>query len=238
MEESAIVKGFESLKDGTDYDRLFHSAKCRQQADWLVGMNYSRLWSVLYNTQLRVGRVQTPTLAMIVEREQKIAGFTKEPFYVVEATGGGIKAEREKIKDKTVADAIAADCDGKTALIKSVEQKDKSESAPKLYDLTTLQREANRLFGYTAAQTLSAAQNLYEQKIITYPRTDSRFITEDMAGGIPPLVQSVITVMPFTVAVDGINASQVVNSAKVTDHHAIIPTVSMPKANISWIGYT
>jgi len=233
MEESAIADGFRSLKDGGEYDRLFYAAKCRQQADWLVGMNYSRLWSVLYNTQLRVGRVQTPTLAMIVEREQKIAGFIKELFYVVEAMGGDIKAEREKVKDKATAEAIAADCDGKTAVVKSVDRKDKSESAPKLYDLTTLQREANRLFGYAAAQTLSAVQNLYEQKAVTYPRTDSRFITEDMVGGIPPLVRTVSAALPFTVAVESINAAQIANNAKVSDHHAIIPTPTMPKANIS-----
>ena len=261
MEETAITDGFNNLKDGGDYNGLFHSAKCRQQADWLVGMNYSRLFSVLYNAQLRVGRVQTPTLAMIVERENKIANFIKESFYVVEAhavgaTGMGvdgadvnsedekIKAEREKVKDKATAEAIAADCNGKSATVKSVERKDKSESAPKLYDLTTLQREANRHFGYTAAQTLSAVQNLYEQKIVTYPRTDSRFITEDMDGGIPSLVQSVSAVMPFDVMVDvvvagnagnggNINASQIVNNAKVSDHHAIIPTPTMPSADIS-----
>ena len=233
MEESAIADGFRNLKDGTDYDRLYHSAKCRQQADWLVGMNYSRLFSVLYNSNLRVGRVQTPTLAMIVERGQKIANFTKEPFYVVEVSGGGIKAEREKIKDKTTAEAIRADCDGKTAAVQSVQRQEKSVSAPKLYDLTTLQREANRMFGYTAAQTLSCVQNLYEQKIVTYPRTDSRFITEDMADGIPVLVQSVAAVLPFVSEMGICNVSPIVNNAKVTDHHAIIPTPAMPKANTS-----
>jgi DNA topoisomerase-3 len=198
-----------------------------------VGMNYSRLFSVLYNAKLRVGRVQTPTLAMIVDREDKINNFIKEPFYVVEAVAGELKAEREKLKDKSAAEAIAAECNGKTAVIKSVERKDKSESAPKLYDLTTLQREANRLFGYTAAQTLSAVQNLYEQKIVTYPRTDSKFITEDMAAGIPPLVIAVADKMPFSVGSLNINLAQVVNNAKVTDHHAIIPTPSMPTADIS-----
>jgi len=233
MEESAIADGFKSLKDGKEYDKLFHSAKCRQQADWLVGMNYSRLFSVLYNAQLRVGRVQTPTLAMIVEREQKISDFVKEPFYIVEATNGDFKAEREKVKERATADAFAANCDGKTAVVKSVERKDKSESAPKLYDLTTLQREANRLFGYTAAQTLSAVQNLYEQKIVTYPRTDSRFITEDMAAGIPTLVIDVSEKLPFETGDLNINLAQIVNNAKVTDHHAIIPTPSMPKMDIS-----
>ena len=233
MEESAISEGFQNLKDGTDYDGLYHSAKCRQQADWLVGMNYSRLFSVLYNTSLRVGRVQTPTLAMIVEREQKIDSFVKEPFYVVGVSDGNFTAEREKVKDKPTAESIRADCDSKTAVVKSVERKEKSESAPKLYDLTTLQREANRLYGYTAAQTLSAVQNLYEQKIVTYPRTDSRFITEDMADGIPALVQSVAAVLPFGMSVANISTSQMVNNSKVTDHHAIIPTPAMSKADTS-----
>ena len=217
MEESAISDGFKSLKDGRDYDSLFYSAKCRQQADWLVGMNYSRLFSVLYNAQLRVGRVQTPTLNMIVEREDKITNFVKEPFYVVEVAGG-IKAEREKVKDKATAEAIAENCNGKTAVIQSVERKEKSESAPKLHDLTTLQREANRIFGYTASQTLNAVQNLYEQKIVTYPRTDSRFITDDMADGIPALVKSVADCLPFAVSVGDISLSGIVNSKKVTDH--------------------
>ena len=233
MEESSISDGFNSLKDGADYDRLYHSAKCRQQADWLVGLNFSRLFSVLYNAQLRVGRVQTPTLAMIVEREQKITNFVKEPFYVIEATNGELKFERIKISDKATAEAIAAKCNGKPAAIKSVERKEKLESAPKLYDLTTLQREANRFFGYTAAQTLSAVQNLYEQKIVTYPRTDSRFITEDMATGIPPLAAAVAEKLPFSVGSLSINLAQVVNNAKVTDHHAIIPTSTMPKTDIS-----
>ena len=238
LEESAITAGFNNLRPGADYDSLYQSALCRSQADWLVGMNYSRLVSVLYNSQLRVGRVQTPTLAMIVEREQKIANFIKEPFYVVEIVGGGIKAEREKVKDKSTAEAIQADCDGKNAVVKSVQQQEKSMSAPKLYDLTTLQREANRQFGYTAAQTLSAVQNLYEQKVVTYPRTDSRFITEDMAGGIPALVQNVTAALPFEVNVGSINTSQVVNNAKVSDHHAIIPTPTMPAANISGLPTT
>ena len=233
MEESAISEGFRNLKNGTDYDRLYHSAMCRQQADWLVGMNYSRLFSVLYNAQLRVGRVQTPTLAMIVEREQKISGFVKESFYVVGVSDGNFTAEREKVKDKATAEAIKNNCDGKTAVVKSVQRQEKSVSAPKLYDLTTLQREANRLFGYTATQTLNAVQNLYEQKITTYPRTDSRFVTEDMASCIPDLVRHMSAVLPFAVNVGNTNVNQIVNNAKVTDHHAIIPTATVSKANIS-----
>ena len=217
MEESAILDGFQNLKDGTDYDGLYQSAMCRQKADWLVGLNYSRLFSVLYNARLRVGRVQTPTLAMIVAREEKISGFVKEPFYVVGVSDGNFTAEREKVKDKAAAEVIKSDCNGKTAVVKFVERQEKSVSAPKLYDLTTLQREANRLFGYTAIQTLNAVQNLYEQRITTYPRTDSRFITEDMAEGIPALVQSSIEFLGLPVLI-GVLTKQIVNNAKVTDH--------------------
>ena len=233
MEESAIKDGFRNLHPGQDYDRLYHSAICRQQADWLVGMNFSRLFSILYNTPLRVGRVQTPTLAMVVDREQKISSFIKEPFYVVGISCGEFTAEREKVKDRATAESIQAACDGNTATIQSLQKLEKSVSAPKLYDLTTLQREANRAFGYTATQTLSAVQNLYEQKIVTYPRTDSRFISEDMVGGIPALVQGVTDVLPFSIDTSSIYPKQIANNAKVTDHHAIIPTPTMPKADIS-----
>ena len=233
MEESAISAGFRNLKTGAVYDNLYQSALCRQQADWLVGMNCSRLFSVLYDAALRVGRVQTPTLAMIVEREGNIAQFVKEPYYTVEISDGKITAEREKLKEKDAAESVRASCDGKDAVIVHVERKEKSESAPKLYDLTTLQREANRLFGYTAAQTLNCVQNMYELKIVTYTRTDSRYLTEDMAGGIPALAQAVAAALPFALDVQNIHVAQVINSAKVTDHHAIIPTVSMPKADLS-----
>ena len=233
MEESAIEQGFRLLKDGTNYENLYQSALCRQKADWVVGMNLSRLFSIIYNARLRVGRVQTPTLAMIVEREAKIAAFVKEPFYTVEITDGRFTAEREKVKDKSNAEGICSGVEGKTAVVTSVQRNEKSTAAPKLYDLTTLQREANRLFGYTAAQTLNCVQNLYEQRLCTYPRTDSRFVTEDMKGGIPGLVQAVSGILPFAVNVGDIAASQVVNNAKVSDHHAIIPTPATPKADLS-----
>ena len=233
MEESAIIDGFRNLKSGADYDNLYQAALCRQQADWLVGLNCTRLFSVLYDAQLRVGRVQTPTLAMIVEREAKIAAFVKEPFYVVEITDGNFSAEREKLKDRQTAEDIRLSCDGKSAVITSVKKQEKTVSAPKLYDLTTLQREANRLFGYTAAQTLNCVQNLYEQKLCTYPRTDSRYLTEDMAGGIPGLVTAVTGKLPFAIHVGNISVSEVINNAKVTDHHAIIPTPAMPAADLS-----
>ncbi|MCL2344061.1 MAG: DNA topoisomerase, partial [Firmicutes bacterium] len=233
MEESAIKAGFDSLKDGGEYDKLYQAAVCRQKADWLVGMNFTRLFSILYNAQLRVGRVQTPTLAMIVEREQKIKAFTKEPFYTVEITDGKFIAEREKVKDKKIAEDICSAVVGKTAVVTAVSRQEKSAAAPKLYDLTTLQREANRMFGYTAAQTLNCVQNLYEQKLSTYPRTDSQYLTDDMKPGVPALVQSVAGALPFKVNVGNINAGVVINSAKVSDHHAIIPTPSMPKADLS-----
>lgn len=236
MEESAIADGFRNLRPGSDYNLLYHSAICRQRADWLVGMNCSRLFSVLYNVPLRVGRVQTPTLAMIVDREEKINNFVSEPFYIVELNGGGFTAEREKLKDKNIADEICDKCNGKIAVIKTVKKQNKSMSAPKLYDLTTLQREANRLFGYTASATLTYTQSLYEKKLVTYPRTDSRFLSKDMAAGISPLVQNVAGILPFPLPTGGIGTitvNQVINNAKVTDHHAIIPTPSAPKANIA-----
>ena len=233
MEESAISEGFRNLRPGTEYDSLYHAALCRKQADWLVGLNYTRLFTTLFNTKLNVGRVQTPTLAMIVEREQKIKGFVKEPFYIVEATGSGLTADREKVKDKAVAEVIHANCDGNIAVISSIKRQEKSIAAPRLFDLTTLQREANRLFGYTAAQTLNCVQKLYELKISTYPRTDSKFLTEDMAASIPSLAEDVADILPFSVEIGIINPAQVVNNDKVTDHHAIIPTAALLKEHLS-----
>jgi len=237
MEESAIAEGFNNLRKGADYDNLHQAALCRQQADWVVGMNYSRLFGCLYNVKgLSLGRVQTPTLAMIVEREERIKNFVKEPFYNIELVGdiGGTKfaAGSERIKDKAQAEGIAAKCNGQTAVVKSVVNQEKSSSAPKLYDLTTLQREANRLFGYSASDTLKYAQNLYEQKILTYPRTDSRFITEDMAAGIPALVRDAAAILCFDMSNAAIGVSQITNNAKVTDHHAIIPTAEAAKVNL------
>jgi len=255
LETSAIRDGFKNLRKGSDYDNLHQAALCRQKADWAVGMNYSRLFGCLYNGRISIGRVQTPTLAMIVERETKINNFVKEPFYIVEIAGGELVfggclvAAREKLPDKAQAENIREKCDGKTATITSVKRQEKSEAPQKLYDLTTLQREANRLFGYTAADTLQAAQSLYEKKLLTYPRTDSRFISDDMAAGIPMLVADsvgILQAIPLPIAmneedlngqkgavVGAIKAAQVVNNAKVTDHHAIIPTSAAAKANIS-----
>ena len=239
MEESAISEGFRKLRKGGDYDNLHQAALCRQQADWAVGMNYSRLFGCLYNVKgLSIGRVQTPTLAMIVERDGKIKNFVKEPFYGVELDGAGFTAASERIKDKSHAEAIAAKCNGKTAVIKSIAKNEKSTAPPKLYDLTTLQREANRLFGYSAKQTLEYAQNLYEKKILTYPRTDSRFLTEDMRSGLPMLAASIGRYMPmFSLDMDAANKedynfSQIINNSKVTDHHAIIPTMEAANINL------
>ena len=244
MEESAIKDGFNNLKPGKDFDGLYQAALCRSQADWLVGMNFSRMYSCLYNSNLSIGRVQTPTLAMIVEREHKIRAFVKEPYYTAEITGdiadgatNRFTAAREKLQDKTQAERISTACNGKPAVVKSVQQTDKTESAPKLYDLTTLQREANKLFGYTAKQTLETAQKLYEMKVLTYPRTDSRYITEDMAGGIDALINAVPVLLPFKVDFDSdigsINTPHIVNNAKVTDHHAILPTQAAATADVS-----
>jgi len=237
MEETAIAEGIKNLRKGADYDNLHKAALCRQQADWAVGMNYSRLFGCLYNVKgLSIGRVQTPTLAMIVERDGKIKNFIKEPFYTIEIDGAGFTAASERIKEKSHAEEIHGKIHGKTAVIKSVVNQEKSASAPKLYDLTTLQREANRLFGYSASDTLKYAQNLYEQKILTYPRTDSRFITEDMAQGIPALVDSVIGILKganLPIEKSGaVSVSQITDNKKVTDHHAIIPTAEAARVNI------
>jgi DNA topoisomerase-3 len=233
MEESAIRDGFNNLRDGADYDNLYHAALCRQQADWTVGMNFSRLYGCLYNILgCSIGRVQTPTLVMICDRETRINSFVKEPFYTVEVDGLGFTAAGERIKNKTDADSIVAKINGKTAVIDSVYKHEKTNAPPKLYDLTTLQREANRLFGYSAKQTLEYAQNLYEKKILSYPRTDSRFLTEDMQNGLTSLAASVGSYIPALANLTDCNFAQVINNSKVTDHHAIIPTMEAAKINL------
>jgi len=233
MEDAAIRAGFDNLRLGADYDNLYCAALCRSQADFLVGINATRLFSVLYRQTLNVGRVQTPTLALLTRREAEIAAFVKEPFYTPEIDVCGFTASGEKMKDKTAAEAVRAACDSKTAVAASVNRQKKTAAPPKLYDLTTLQREANRIFGYTAQQTLDYAQSLYEKKLATYPRTDSRFLTEDMAAELPALAEAVTGALPFISSVPSISAGQVVNNAGVSDHHAIIPTASMPKSDLS-----
>lgn len=234
MEEKAIIDGFNNLKSGEDYDNLYNSALCRTRADWIVGINATRLFSVLYGETLNVGRVQSPTLALIVEREQDISNFKKEPFYTPEINCGNFTAIGEKTKDKSIAEAIVAKCNLRNAVATHVSNQEKSISCPKLYDLTTLQREANRMFGYTAQQTLDYLQSLYEKKLTTYPRTDSRYLTDNMENGIKELVQSVFSAVSFLNSMKPtINAKQVINNSKVTDHHAIIPTTTMVKSDLT-----
>jgi len=235
MEDAAIKAGFDNLRPGADYDNLYAAALCREKADWLVGINATRLFSVLYRQTLGVGRVQSPTLALLVEREKAIAAFVKEPFYTPELDCGAFTVSGEKLKDSAVADAIRAACDGKTAAAVSVKRQEKSAAPPKLYDLTTLQREANRLYGYTAQQTLDYVQALYEKALSTYPRTDSRFLTEDMAAGLPVLVNQAVFIVPGVRGGEAIvcNTEQVIDNARVTDHHAIIPTIKIQDADLA-----
>ncbi len=227
MEDSAIVDGFENLKPGTEYDALYEAALCRERADWLVGINATRLFSTLYGQTLNVGRVMTPTLAMAVAREANIAAFTPETFYTVQLDFDGFSAVGERIKDKITAQDKYATCaaEGRAVVVK-VEEKEKSEKPPLLYDLTSLQREANRILGFTAQQTLDYTQSLYEKKLVTYPRTDSRYLTEDMEMALPELVD--VVTMSFGMApMFSTNTAHVVNNKRVTDHHAIIPTKSI-----------
>ena len=227
LEESAIREGMAHLKDAAEYDLLSEAALCRAKADWLVGINLTRLYTLLYGPTLSIGRVMTPTLAMIVEREKAIAGFTPKPFYTVHLLCP-CEATSERFEDEQEAQALADACNGQTAEIIRVEKKTRSDHPPKLYDLTTLQREANQLFGYTAQQTLDCAQSLYEKKLTTYPRTDSRFLTRDMASMLPDLAQTVAALLPFEQGLSlTIHAEQVIDDARVSDHHAIIPTQSV-----------
>lgn len=235
MEESAIAEAFLNLRSGAEYENLYHAALCRARADWIVGMNATRLFTSLYGgATLNVGRVQSPTLAMLAEREAAVAAFVPEPFYTPFIDIGSFSASGERLKAKEEAEAVRAACDGGTAAVVSIERKQKSAAAPKLYDLTTLQREANRILGYTAQQTLDYLQALYEKKLTTYPRTDSRYLTEDMAAGLTPLVKAVAAALPFIGIIrPSVDAAQVVNNAGVSDHHAIIPTPSMPSADLA-----
>ena len=226
MEESAIREGFAHLKEGTEYDHLYHAARCRQEADWLVGINGTRLFTVLYGGKvLKVGRVQTPTLAMLVERETNIMDFKKETYYKVQIQCHGLDASTERIDHKTEADKIAGACLNRQALVVSVGKEEVKEAPPKLYDLTTLQRDANRLFGFTAKQTLDYTQSLYEKKLCTYPRTDSRYLSEDMQMTAEQVVTAICDAFDFVPQqLQCMDVKKVLNSKKVTDHHAIIPT--------------
>ena len=233
MEEQAIKDGFASLKDGSCYDSLYQSALCRAKADWLVGINASRLFSVLYNQNLKVGRVQTPTLAMIVDRNQKIKEFTKEKYYMAHIKFDDMDAVTEHFQKKEDADKVAADCAERMCEVEKDDVKEKTVRPPKLYDLTTLQREANRMFGYTAQQTLDAVQEMYEQKLVTYPRTDSQYLTDEMGENTETLIQMLLGKMPYAEGLEyQPDVSKVLNSKKVSDHHAIIPTMEVAKADI------
>ena len=230
MEDDAIHAGFKQLKSGRNYDGLHQSALCRAKADWLVGINATRYFSLTYGRTLNIGRVMSPTLALLVQREADISAFVPEPFYTVQLDCGFIAAT-DRMKDRKTADGIANACKGKTAIVKSVERKEKTEKAPALYDLTALQRDANRILGYTAQQTLDYLQSLYEKKLCTYPRTDSRFLTEDMEDSISGIVSSAAAVCGVA-SPTTIHAKQVCNNKKVTDHHAIVPTVSAGKTDL------
>ena len=232
MEDAAIKKGFAELRPGREYDGLHQSALCRARADWLVGINATRLFSVLYHRTLNVGRVLSPTLALIVQREAEIAAFRPEAFYTVSLGCGSLAAVSEKLRNKEAADALAAACAGQPVTVRTVQRTEKTENAPRLYDLTALQREANRSLGYTAQQTLDYLQALYEKKLCTYPRTDSRFLTDDLEPSVPELV-TVAAAICETTAPEGMNAKQVCDSRKVSDHHAILPTASAGKADTS-----
>ena len=232
MEDSAIREGFENLRSGTEYDALYEAALCRERADWIVGINATRLFSTLYGQTLNVGRVMTPTLAMAVVREAAIAAFKPEPFYTVQIGLDGFTAASERFKKKSDAEAVSKDCS--VAAVTKAECKEKSEKPPALYDLTSLQRDANRVLGYTAQQTLDYTQNLYEKKLVTYPRTDSRYLTDDMAHNLPDLVNMAFHTFPSP-GVDNVpvHAEQVVDNKKVADHHAIIPTRELQKCNLN-----
>ena len=226
MEDAAIREGFAHLKPGADYDNLYQSALCRAQADWLVGINATRLFSILYHKTLTVGRVQTPTLNMLVDREAKISNFKKEKYHVVHIAAGSMEAASDRFMNPDDADATKTACVGAQAVCVSVKREKKTEQPPRLYDLTTLQREANRLFGFTAKQTLDYAQQLYEKKLLTYPRTDSQYLTDDMQPTAESIVSGLWPLLSFAAGLDiAPQFGRVLNSKKVSDHHAIIPTM-------------
>ena len=235
MEESAIREGFASLHPGSDYDNLYHSALCRQRADWLVGLNGTRLFTVLYGGKLlKVGRVQTSTLAMLADRERKIVNFRKEKYYMAHILMDGMDAATGRIDDKKKADEIAGACRNGQSVTTSVVKEEKTVMPPKLYDLTTLQRDANRLFGFTAKQTLEYTQSLYEKKLATYPRTDSQFLSDDMGQTAEGVIEAVFHSLMFEEnKAPRPDIKRILNSKKVTDHHAIIPTMEIAKADLA-----
>ena len=234
MEDAAIQKGFQTMKSEEEYKNLCMAAVCRAQADWLIGMNGTRAYTTRYFKRLVVGRVQTPTLAMLAERQERIEHFQKEAFYKVALTDGKLTVVSENIANEEAAELLAALCNGSTAVVTQMKKERKKSFPPKLYDLTSLQREANRYFGYTAKRTLDMLQELYEEKLVTYPRTDSQFVTEDMKDSVEELVGKMPVLLPF---VDygqlGHGIKRVINNAKVSDHHAILPTKEVVEKGIA-----
>ena len=234
MEDSAIKEGFSRLKNGEEYDALFASALCRAKADWLIGINATRLFSVLYNHTLNVGRVQTPTLKMLVDRDAAITTFKKEKYYHVRLVLSGAEAASEKLSDRSEADKLKAACEVSKAVCASLVKEKKTAAPPKLFDLTALQREANRLYGFTAKQTLDYAQALYEKRLLTYPRTDSKYITSDMEGSTKELITGLCAALPFMQGVKlQADLARICDNSKVTDHHAILPTAEFVKTGFS-----
>ena len=231
MEPDEIRKAYANLRPGAEYDNLYAAALCRAKADWLVGMNATRLMSLVYHRTLNVGRVVSPTLALLVERERVIEEFKPETFYTVTLNCGGVSLSSERISDKSEADALAGACTGELHITK-VERRERREKPPELYDLTALQREANRELGFTAQQTLDYLQALYEKQLVTYPRTDSRYLTDGMAAKVPALVGVAAKLLDAD-APASVNADAVCDSAKVTDHQAVVPTPSAGRVNLA-----
>lgn len=233
MEDSAIREGFANLHPSSEYDSLYEAALCRERADWIVGMNATRLFSCLYGQTLAVGRVMTPTLSMVVMRDAAIAAFQPEPFYTVKLAADGLEAESARFKEQSEAKKVQMACqEAGNAVVRTIQRREKTEKPPALYDLTSLQRDANRMLGFSAQQTLDYTQSLYEKKLVTYPRTDSRYLTEDMEGMIPELARAVAASYGMQGEVP-VKAIQVIDGSRVTDHHALLPTRSMPKKDLS-----
>ena len=234
MEDGAIKAGFADLGDGRDYDALYASALCRAKADWIIGINATRLFSCLYHKTLNVGRVQTPTLKMLVDRGEAISHFKKEKYYHVRLDLSGAEAASERISDKPGADTLKAACEAETAVCVSLTKEKKTAAPPKLFDLTSLQREANKIYGYTAKQTLDLAQTLYEKRLLTYPRTDSAFLTDDMGDTAAKTVTMLSDKLPFMEGAEfAPDVSRTLDSSKVSDHHAIIPTMELAKTDLA-----
>lgn len=237
MEDKSIKDGFENLRESRYYDNLYFSALCRERADWLVGMNFTRLFTTLYNSSgvLSIGRVQTPTLAMVVQRDNDIENFVKEKFFTVEIYCGNFTASSEKIKSKETAENLKNKCRNSKAIVKEIKKEEKKNSPPKLYDLTSLQRDANRLYGFTAKQTLESAQYLYDNKFSTYPRTDSQYLTEDMGETVANIIKLILDKMPFAkdIKLENPNIGILLSNKNVSDHHAIIPTENIKTADLS-----